>query len=99
MIRNDNNDVPSEGDVNVIDDLLPVSVSESVNDATPDYDRSHFQGHANAETMRQEQLDDETLRGWWSLAKRGKGGFFYKGWFIISHRKNFRSKFFTTAFA
>lgn len=60
------------------DDLLPVSVSESVNGATPDHDRSHSQGHANAETMRQEQLDDETLRGWWSLAKRGKGGFFMK---------------------
>ena len=74
----DNNDVPSEGNVNVIDDLLPVSVSESVNGAIPDHDRLHSQGHANAETMRQEQLDDETLRGWWSLAKRGKGGFFMK---------------------
>jgi transposase InsO family protein len=30
---------------------------------------------ANSEAMRQEQADDETLKGWFSLAKRGKGNF------------------------
>jgi len=34
--------------------------------------------NANAEALRQEQLDDETLKGWWALAKRDKGGCFIK---------------------
>ena len=37
-----------------------------------------LQAKASAEKMHQEQMDDETLRGWWSLAKREKGGFFIK---------------------
>jgi hypothetical protein len=30
---------------------------------------------ANSEAIRKEQADDETLKGWFSLAKRGKGNF------------------------
>ena len=30
---------------------------------------------ANAETLRQEQLADESLKGWWGLAKKQKGNF------------------------
>ena len=52
--------------------------SEIVNGATDFVDGSHSQAKADAETMHQEQLQDETLRGWWSLAKRGKGRFFVK---------------------
>jgi len=47
-----------------------------VNGATDTRGTSRAQCSADAETLRQEQLDDETLKGWWSLAKRGKGGFF-----------------------
>ena len=28
--------------------------------------------------MQKEQIEDDTLKGWWSLAKREKGGFFVK---------------------
>ena len=40
--------------------------------------RSYSQSRADAETLRQEQISDESLRGWWSLAKRDEGGFFVK---------------------
>ena len=33
---------------------------------------------ASAEALQKEQLEDETLKGWWSLAKRGKGSLFVK---------------------
>ena len=47
-----------------------------VSGATDTRGTSRAQCSADAETLRQEQLDDETLKGWWSLAKRRKGGFF-----------------------
>ena len=51
---------------------------DDVNGATDIEDLTQKSSKANAETIRQEQLDDETLKGWWSLAKREKGGFFTK---------------------
>ena len=33
---------------------------------------------ADVKTMQKEQIEDDTLKGWWSLAKRVKGGFFVK---------------------
>jgi len=48
--------------------------------------------------MSKKQLDDETLKGWWSLAKRGKGGFFVKD-NILYHVEDFGPKFFSAVFA
>jgi len=41
-------------------------------------DTSHLQAKVDAEIMHQKQLEDESLKGWWSRAKRGKGRFFVK---------------------
>ena len=42
-------------------------------------DRSFSGMRADVKTMQKEQIEDGTLKGWWSLrAKRGKGGFFVK---------------------
>jgi len=49
-----------------------------VNGATDTRGTSRAQCNADAETLRQEQLEDETLKGCWSFDKRGKGGFFTK---------------------
>ena len=38
-----------------------------VNGATDTRGTSRAQCSADTETLRQEQLDDETLKGWWSL--------------------------------
>jgi len=53
--------------------------SDNVNDcASVMGNKLMSQSKANAERLRQEQLEDDTLKGWWSLAKRGKGGFIEK---------------------
>jgi len=33
---------------------------------------------ANTEELKKEQMMDDTLKGWWSLAMRGKGNLFVK---------------------
>ena len=42
---------------------------------------------ANAETLREEQLANETLKGWWRLANLHKGNFSYETVFCIIRRK------------
>ena len=42
------------------------------------HDQLYSQHKADAETMRQEQLDNETLRGRWAYAKHEKSRFFVK---------------------
>jgi hypothetical protein len=37
--------------------------------------------------LRQEQLLDDTLAGWWSLAKQNKGGFFVKNGLLYHNEK------------
>ena len=53
-------------------------VYENVEGATDMHNSISSSSKANVETIRQEQIDDETLNGWWSLAKRDKGGFYIK---------------------
>ena len=68
--------------------------------ATDTRGTSRAQCSADAETLRHEQLDDETLKGWWSLAKRGKGGFFMNNGLLPfpPHGKDFGSKLFSVSF-
>jgi len=53
-------------------------MNETVDAMNSVTESSRASNSADEETMRDEQLNDDTLRGWWSLAKRGKGGFFVK---------------------
>ena len=53
-------------------------VLQDVSDATRADNQVPNQGKANAETIRQEQIEDDTLKGWWSLAGRNKGDLFIK---------------------
>ena len=52
--------------------------SNEVNGATGLEERSYSQAKADAVKMCHEQMEDETLKGCWSLAKRGKSGFIIK---------------------
>ena len=76
---NDNGDVMNQIDEDVDIDTLQQDDgnvnADEVNDINCVYDVSHSQAKADAEKMHQEQIGDETLKGWWSIAKRGKGGF------------------------
>ena len=42
---------------------------------------------ASAEAMRKEQMNDETLKGWISLAKRGKGNFIFQDGLLYRNEK------------
>ena len=47
---------------------------------------------ANAETLRQEQLADESLKGWWGLAKKQKGNFVVQDG-LLYHRERILEKY------
>jgi len=70
---NDNPAVLHSNDVN--DENTDNGLVDDVSGAT---DRSFSGTRADVKTMRKEQIEDDTLKGWWSLAKREKGGFFVK---------------------
>jgi len=77
-VKNADNSRPNVTDITV-DESAANCDSDNMNDcASMMGDKPLSQSKANAETLRQEQLEDNTLKGWWSLAKRGKGSFIEK---------------------
>ena len=77
-VKNTDNSRPNVTDI-IVDKSAANCDFNNVNDcANMMGDKPLFQSKANAKTLRQEQLKDGTLKGWWSLAKRGKGGFIEK---------------------
>jgi hypothetical protein len=69
-------------EINVVDELPEVADVEAVNG------NSSENGKASADLLRQEQILDDTLAGWWSLAKQNKGGFYIKDG-LLYHKEKF----------
>ena len=77
-VKNTDNSRSNVTDITV-DESAANCDTDNVNDcANVMGDKPLSQSKANAETLRQDQLEDDTLKGWGSLAKRGKGGFIEK---------------------
>jgi hypothetical protein len=56
-------------------------------DAADDYSSSET-GKASADLLRQEQLLDDNLASWWSMAKQNKGGLYVKDG-LLYHKEKF----------
>jgi len=86
-VKNADNSRPNVTDITVNESAADCD-SDSVNDCTSVMGNKPLsQSESNAETLRQEQLEDDTLKGWWFLAKRGKGGFIEKDGLLYHIKK------------